>query len=257
MTQVMTVAPRIVGELASVEEPEKLLNLLIDGDIGANIKMQLIEPYSTILDSLHADLEQARLESISAYASLQLAIRNIMNDGEIFNTLETLYSPIVASNFRFALQSLMTLLQILSMSVQQIPTEEYDFTDLDIDKIKSEFSDFVSKSKDIQDATVLIDQDESSILSELVLALNMGMFMVLVFLVATIAKKKESISVPQIDQIEILLRDWTQEVMAQLATISNNASKGKSSFELTGIIPDKDDFEILEDRNLPLSDNSE
>ncbi|MDF1539404.1 MAG: hypothetical protein P1Q69_10940 [Candidatus Thorarchaeota archaeon] len=212
--------------------------------------MILLDPFSEVLNDLLVDMEKARLEAISAYANLQVAFRSIISDGSVLPRIEDLYGPVVSSNFRFALRMLMTLIQLLAMSVQQTSEDDVDANELPIDKLKQDFRAVVGEVEGMPDAT-LIGKDETSdyhsILSELVISYNIGLFTVLVFLVATMTRKELNISVGEIDQIEILLRDWTQEVMAQLTVVGAQTSRGSMSFNLSGIIPDTDDYDVVEE----------
>ena len=76
---------------------------------------------------------------------------------------------------------------------------------------------------------------------------NIGLFMFLVIVIAALVKRSVELTPEQIKQIEVLLRDWPQETMAQISVLGVTPTTGIESFDLQGIVRDSDDQDILEE----------
>jgi hypothetical protein len=250
MSQLMAVFPKSIAEYTvRTEEHEALLEKLIDGDIGSNIKSIMVEQFSPVLDTLFDDFENSRLEALSGYANLLLGLNNISADEMILPKISELYGPVISSNFRFALKMLMALIQILIVTVQQTPSSDIKFPDIDVKKLREDLTKLSVDTEDIPDATSIprTETDYHSIFADVVMGYNIGLFIILVIVVAALTKRAFELSSDEINQIEMLLRDWPQETMAQISLFGVQKKVDASSFDLQGIVPDSDDYEVLEE----------
>ncbi|TXT54062.1 MAG: hypothetical protein BAJATHORv1_90010 [Candidatus Thorarchaeota archaeon] len=242
----MTIAPRMVGDYPFNTDDATALVSLLDGKIGENLKRMMLDFYPETISQLFSDPEKSRLEALAGYANLQRALRQIQLDESIFSTVQNKYGSVIYANLSFSLKSLETLITPLLMSVTQPTSIEYELSDEQLDELTEQLRSFVLNSQDFPDATRLKETGNQDLLSELVMAFNIGLFIVLVFLVINLAKSKHELSDVQISEIETLLRDWSQEVLAQLTLFGPVKPQDVHTISLVGIDADEEDVELAD-----------
>ncbi len=251
-TQVMFMPPSLVRDFASTGEIEvdEFIQDILTKEIGMEVKQLLLDEFMLQLDGFFDDMNKAREDAIGAYSSLQKIITDLYEDKKTISEIQDNYSPILSSNFIFALRNFSGLLQILLIGIQQAELPEKKLPKKIVRKLEKDMRRIIaSTGNDMPDATQISNDDEvyESLLAGTIFGFNVALFMTLVVILAAVVQSRTELSEFQLEQMEATLRDWTQETMAQLALVTGQNKSNTTIPDLQGIIADDEDAIIVEE----------
>ncbi len=244
------ISAHLMGEPKHVDSHlQALIEEFSRESIGAAIKKLVLEEFESSFLAMFQDIEKAKKTAISAYKSLQSFFQRIAEDSALFETLRELYGSVVLSNFTFALDTLRTLLPVLMFSVEAGPDGNLHLEYSDFQRLMKELRRIVDDTSEMPDATA-VESDEGQIdslsLSWWIMTYNLALFPTLVIVVIGLAQMQATLTKKQIQELQVLLRDWTQETIAQLSMLTDQQCAG-STLRVEGIVPSPEDIEIAED----------
>jgi len=238
--------PEIIKEYTpdDIEESLRFLDEILNGSIATNLKLMVSRDFASTIAYLFENLERSYEEAIENYERFGNILRTISQNEDLLDKMEHEHSPILESNFRFAIASLMSLLQSFYISIKSQPVPDAPPPKNFVEKIEKEFSRYSKISNsEMPDASSLFSPDDkfSGFMAMILLAYNFALFSVLVVVTAIIAAAELDLSNSQLEEVESLLRDWPQEFVAQIALIQRNTLLKPNPFGLSGIIPTEEE----------------
>jgi hypothetical protein len=251
-TQVVFLPSSLVRDYAITGElkADGFIQDALTKEIGLHVKRILLDEFNSQIEVFFDDIEKAQQDALVAYLSLQKMMKSVYEDKGTISEIQNYYSPILSSNFRFALRNLAGLLQMLLIGIQQAELPKKKLPKKTIRKLKKDMERIVSSTgSDMPDATKISNDDEiyESLLAGTTLGFNVAIFMTLVIMVAAIIQSRTSLTKIQLEQMEELLRDWTQETIAQLTVIIGQNQSESTLPDFEGIIADDEDAIIVEE----------
>ena len=255
------VPPSIIIEFLDSKDKEGIESFqnLLDGSIGINIKKLVLREFDEAMKMVFDDFETALEKAVNSFPRLQEIVAEYTTES-FFDRMKLQISQVTAANFRYSMQILLGLLQMINMSLTQIgsldsiPFQKLpEKTEIDVSRFALLFSDEMPDAASSES----LESEEPPILSMLLLSFNIMIFMTLVISTAVLTEKKVIITEEQKDQIESLLRDWSQEIKTQLSILSTSNRNHEPKVSLEGIIPDEEDRVIVEEGFIMQNDNPE
>ncbi len=201
---------------------------ILHGNIGENIKRKviayLLEAFETqIVDNLHETINKFRLSR----KSIITKFREITNDS-FLNEMESYLGLTLMSNYTFAMKVMIEIFNMIFTALENIPSDLNIPNNLGM-KLKLLVEKFVNdmlKPSDLPDSLEApLDNTINPVQVSLTMGFNHSVLMVLVFVVAHIVKFRISLSNEQIEELEELLRDWTQEILTQTELLQRRQKK--------------------------------
>lgn len=261
LTQVFFVPPSIIIDYLDSKDEEGIESFrnLLDGSIGINIKKSVLEEFSEGMKMVFDDFETAYEMAVSSFPRLQKLVVEYSNES-FFDRMNFQISQVATANFRYSMQILLDLLHMINMSLTQIeslksiPSPKLPkHMEFDINEFVLSFSDEMPDAVSPES----VDLEEPPVRSMLLLSFNFMIFLTLVITVAVLTEKEVKITEDQKDQIESLLRDWSQEIKTQLVIISTSSRAYEPKVSLEGIIADEEDRAIVEEGFIVQNDHPE
>ncbi|MHA1883296.1 MAG: hypothetical protein ACTSUO_09665 [Candidatus Thorarchaeota archaeon] len=259
MTQILFVPPTAITVFNDQTDDEISNHLiqLLDGSLAGNIKSLVLDELSQSIAFLLDD-PQAGLEKTQKSFPILLKLVKKYATKKFISNVEKHISQVASANYRYSYRILISLVGLLGMSIKNMESVDFEMPSWISQEITETLSEIALFDSDMMpDATSFYAQDNESNLPMLILSFNITLFMTLVIIVANMAEYKTALTESHIDQIESLLRDWSQEIITQLNILSKSNQTGTPSVNLEGINSDPEDQSILEEGLLESVNDSE
>ncbi len=250
-TQIMFMPSSLVQNYEStgrIEADEFIKEILTKG-IESSVKQLILDEFISQIETFFDDMEKSRQDIIDAYSSLQKMMKEL-SDRKIISVMRNHYSPILSSNFTFALRHFSGLIQGLLVGIQHTEIPEKKLPDELVRRLKEDMKRIIEATGcEMPDATKVSAEDTeyASLLAGAIVGFNIAMSVTLIIILAVIVRSRIEISKRQLEEMEENLRDWTQETMAQLTLVTRHNQLNEALLDLQGIIADDDDAMIVEE----------
>lgn len=251
----MFVPPIVVTDYPEGNEDfRKLLEEVRDGRIGHVLKQLVRKELRDSFDIVLADLDEAHRQAERSLSKLKASIEDFRKES-FLDAAEGLYSPVLAANMAYALRSLAILLSLFSAGIKQWPQIPDNMKKNSIQELKKAFEHLdLTDAEEMPDA-VRATEEMGQETGLAFLLFDISLFMTAVVFVGVLVNRNERLTAPIVETLERLLRDWTQEIRTQLAILAEQNYQGTDLVKLRGIIPDAEDFEIVEEVNIRIHDD--
>ena len=217
---VMVIPPLTADYVAGKEvNIQEIAEGILEGDIGSNIKNMVFPDLINIIEPMLSNFEWAKSEATKNYQILHQAYVSMLEKDFASRKIQNLYSSVMNSNFTFSLKIVSTVLPILMLALRITPSPTFNIKQNTMNSLKSDLLRIVRLSTgEMPDSTSIQEgkNQYSSILASLVFGYNISLFLGLVFIVGFIVKHEVPLNKSQVLQFETLLRDWSQEAVAQV-----------------------------------------
>ncbi len=246
----MFVPPIVVTDYPEGNEDfRKLLEEVRDGQIGHALKQLVQKELRDSFDTVLADLDEAHRQAEKSLSKLKASIEDFRRES-FLDAAEGLYSPVLAANMAYALRSLAILLSLFSAGIKQWPQIPDNMKKNSIEKMKTVFMELdVSDAEDMPDA-VSAAKEQNGDAGMTFLLFNISLFVTMVVFVGFVIRSRLRLSTSTMEDFELLLRDWTQEILTQLVLLAEENQVSVRPVQIRGIVPDDEDFEINRESHL-------
>lgn len=191
---------------------------ILRGNIGENIKSKVS---TSLLDAIEKPIANFQ-ETINKLRASREQIENIFQSIASESFLDEMGSYLGAtlvSNYTFAMKAAIEIINAIFALLDNIPPifeAPPDFNSTQIEEVIESFIKTIPNLSKLPDALEIATNDlANNVLANLTVGFNNSSLIMLVLVVAHIAKFKMILSDNQIEELEELLRNWAQEIMAQ------------------------------------------
>lgn len=219
MIQILPIVPvGIMNEEGFRFTPKQPEDLLI-GDIGRNIKQMTLDLMMSSLKQVFEDIDTTMEKYQGAFDVLKLFF-NTIHEKKTQPLLEQRYSPVLASNFGLAMNTMMAFFQLLKDKMASVVlTDVTIYSDLIASILESPILSSYPHDSEMQDPSDLPQGSEPLVhkmTQSIIFSCNIISFSTLVLLTTNLAFTDNDTYPSQIVQVEQLLRDWTLDILIQL-----------------------------------------
>ncbi len=212
----------------------KLRSMLSTTPLPLTVKRIVVDVIEKSIVLIKRDPAKARLEALENYSKLLVTIRKMTESDKLLEQVRFYCSPIVMSNFTFALNIAAQIVPLIALSVQQSPPHMIDHSLYTNDAIKR-FRDIVLSDTKVPRITQDRDAGQFDVLSQLIFSFNIGVLLFLIGLVVLLAQGEFSLEEPAIEDLEYMLRDWAQESITQFVTLTKESSVLSPTFRVRAV----------------------
>lgn len=207
--------------------------------LKALVCKELMQSFDTIL----SDMDKAYERAVVSFSRLNEFIDTLRSES-FLDEAEHLYGPVLVSNLSYALRNLAALLNLFSTGLKQWSQIPDNMKRNSIESMKTIFMELdVSGAEDMPDA-VSVAEEQNRDAGMTVLLFNVTLFVTMVVFVGFLIRGGPRLNASTTADFELLLRNWTQEILTQQFLLAEENHGAVSPVPLRGIVPDDEDLEI-------------